>query len=568
MTATGAATLTTAKVGRNDPCPCGSGRKYKHCCQAKDVSPKSPAGIALELPSPTDLRQKLRALSLAAKAHAAAGRWANAIATYSQIADLDPKNPQAHSDLGAAWLRAGRHAEAAASLQRAAELRPGSKALRQLADRMHADGRSLDALRACRKLSRTADSAHERHFYLAKALTIEDRLEEAERELRQLLAQAPEIAGARVLLAQVLSERGMLDEAAQHYTKAVEVIPPAFHSLTIVKRMTETDRPLVDRMRAFAEQPGLDTMTSVNVQFGLGKAYDDLGDHAEAMRSYDAANRLRAMSIRLDRPGLVKRYDKLIAGFTVEAMARARQAMARPECPEGDLPVFIVGMPRSGTTLAEQILSSHPAVAAGGELPFWIDRLGDPDACTIERIATGALSADTEEYLRLLRKIGPDAGRVIDKAPFNFESLGQLRLLMPAARIIHCRRRPVDTALSIYFMNFPVQQRYAWDQGDIVFQYRQYERLMEHWRRVLPSDRFTELKYETLIADREAEVRRLVAFCGLDWDDACLRPERNERKVQTSSLWQARQPVYATSVERWRRYEPWLGELRKLLPAE
>ena len=142
-----------------------------------------------------------------------------------------------------------------------------------------------------------------------------------------------------------------------------------------------------------------------------------------------------------------------------------------------------------------------------------------------------------------------------------------LRLALPDARVIHCRRSPVDTCLSIFFANFSARQDYACDRGDLVFFYRQYERLMDHWRRVLPADRFTEVEYERLIADREAETRRLIAFCGLDWDDACLAPERNGRVVKTASLWQARQPVYETSVERWRRYEPWLGELRELLPA-
>jgi Sulfotransferase family len=141
-----------------------------------------------------------------------------------------------------------------------------------------------------------------------------------------------------------------------------------------------------------------------------------------------------------------------------------------------------------------------------------------------------------------------------------------LHLALPRARFIHCRRHPVDTCLSIFFESFGAVEGYASDRGDLVFAYRQYERLMDHWRRVLPPGRFTEVRYETLVANREAETRRLVEFCGLDWDDACLAPERNARVVKTASMWQARQPVYATSVERWRRYEPWLGDLRELAP--
>jgi Sulfotransferase family len=168
-------------------------------------------------------------------------------------------------------------------------------------------------------------------------------------------------------------------------------------------------------------------------------------------------------------------------------------------------------------------------------------------------------------YLALLRKIGPSATMVTDKLPSNYLRLGLIRLLLPNARIVHCRRDPVDTCLSIYSTLFSSRMDFAGSKADLVFCYRQYVRLMDHWRAILPSERFLEVEYERLIADREVETRRLIAFTGLDWDDACLRPERNDRAVTTASTWQARQPVYGSSVERWRRYEPWLGELRELL---
>ena len=229
----------------------------------------------------------------------------------------------------------------------------------------------------------------------------------------------------------------------------------------------------------------------------------------------------------------------------------------------------------------EQILSSRPEVVAGGELTFWADRVkewwipsgetgrdsGERRSVGFGKVEEGALARAAEDYLALLRRIGPEAMRVTDKAPLNFELLGLLRLALPDARIIHCRRRPIDTCLSIYLTNFWAGIDYSWNRGDLVFFYRQYERLMDHWRRVLPADRFTEVDYERLVDDREAETRRLVAFTGLEWDDACLAPESNRRVVRTASVWQARQPVYKTSVDRWRRYEPWLGELRELLPA-
>ena len=222
-------------------------------------------------------------------------------------------------------------------------------------------------------------------------------------------------------------------------------------------------------------------------------------------------------------------------------------------------------MPRSGTTLVEQIFSSHPLVAAGGELPFWRQRVQTgaavfgPDArLDIARRVAG-------DYLATLRVVSPTAARVTDKTPFNFAHLGLIRQMFPFATIVHCRRAPIDTCLSNFMTNFAAQYDFAADRGSLVFFYRQYQRLMAHWRSVLPPERFIEVDYETLVADPEPLTRRLIEISGLDWDDACLAPHQNQRRVTTASIWQARQPIYRTSVERWRRYEPWLGELRTLL---
>ncbi len=169
------------------------------------------------------------------------------------------------------------------------------------------------------------------------------------------------------------------------------------------------------------------------------------------------------------------------------------------------------------------------------------------------------------DYLAVLRGISPDAARVTDKMPFNFGLLGIIRQVFPRAAIVHCRRHPVDTCLSIFGTDFEAAIDFAGERGSLVFFYRQYLRLMAHWREVLPAERFIEVDYEELVADPEKLTRRMIATCGLEWNDACLAPHRNRRRIATASVWQARQPIYRTSVERWRRYEPWLGELRELL---
>jgi tetratricopeptide (TPR) repeat protein len=549
----------SVEVGRNDPCPCGSGKKFKRCCGAK----QEPVVLGAR-PSPA-LRQRLQALSQAALVRWDSGRWADAIPIMMKIVRLDPNSPQAHHDLGVMYACCGRLAEATESLQTAVQLSPSfESALSYLAKVLELHGRQDEALVACRKLERIAADPLVRKHYAAKALVKEGKLEDAEREFRRLLALDPGRPDVLLAMGQLLTDRGEFQEAERCLTAALEGAPAAFQHLAGVKRMTEVDRPLIDRMRAVLGRPDLIVSDRVAVHFGLGKAFDDLGDWSEAMRHYRQGNDLRALSARLDRGVLARHYDDLIVGFSNEGLENAVRSVGRSARREDNLPVFIVGMPRSGTTLTEQILSSHPAVAAGGELGFWTNSVAQWGANSLQ---ADEISTAAEDYLALLRTVGPSAARVTDKSPWNFQLLWVLRIAFPDARIIHCRRNPLDTCLSIYFTNF-ARQDFAWDLGDLAFQYRQYERLMDHWRSVLPGDRFTEVQYEMLVADRVAETRRLIAFIGLDWDDACLAPERNPRVVGNASSWQARQPVYKTSVERWRRYEPWLGELQKLLPTE
>jgi hypothetical protein len=303
----------------------------------------------------------------------------------------------------------------------------------------------------------------------------------------------------------------------------------------------------------------------VNLHFALGKARDDLAEYEQAMRHFDEANRIEAQLQKLaGRTSHRKEYaaeiDRIIETYTPEFFARQK-----PFGCASELPILIVGMPRSGTTLVEQILSSHTKVDSGGELTFWSEQfpaLAEVAPIELDPALTRNLAT---EYLAVLRDISPAAERVTDKTPGNFQLLGPIHLIFPQARITHCRRNPIDTCLSIYFTYFGTMKDFTGDRGDIVFFYEQYLRLTAHWRRVLRADRFLEIDYEVLVADRERLTRHIVEFCGLEWDEACLHSERNRRVIKTASNWQARQPVYTTSVARWRHYEPWLGEFRQFL---
>ncbi len=575
------------KPGRNDPCPCGSGRKLKHC--------HGPSGSAGGKPAAST---EVDGLVRLAERHLKSRQFEQAVAPLMRAAQLAPDSASIFADLGVACLFTRRFAEAVQCLRRSIALRPGfaaahhnlGLALEQTGD---VDG-ALAAHRRAAELQPGLAEAHGRIGDLltlkgrreeaasayeqaraaspdttlgrlcgAKAMTLRDRLREAEAQLKALVARDPTSAEACLVLGLVLIEAGKFDEAAAAFERSLALAPGqaiAHHGLVSSRKLTEADRPLLARILARLEGPAMAAPQQMTLHFAAGKALDDLKDPAAAIQHFDAANRIRRRLAPYDRAGFERRVDRLIERFTPDFFAKHAQLG------DGDeTAVLVLGMPRSGTTLIERIVSSHPQVAGGGELVFWNEHA--PPLVDAELEALGAAAGGVRaDYLRVLRAIGPDAVRVTDKMPFNFLWVGLVHLLLPRARVVHCRRNPIDTCLSIYQTQFAQNWSFASDRGDLVSYYRQYLRLMEHWRAVLPPDRLTDVDYEEATREPEATARRLVAFCGLPWDAACLAPERNPDVVRTASKWQARQPIYRTSVERWRKYEPWIGELRMLAP--
>ncbi|MEA2768796.1 MAG: hypothetical protein QOD93_1758, partial [Acetobacteraceae bacterium] len=484
-------------------------------------------------------------------------------ALYRAVA-LAPELASAHGNLAVALESLGRERAALAAWQAVVRLEPTRHEVHAQIGRIHlANKRMAQAEAAFRAAATTAVGSQPARIYQARAATSADRPAVAEALLRQVIADDPACAEAHALLGRILAESGRTNEAAASYERCISfdsAMAGAWYPFAILKKFTVSDKDLIDRISGSLQRPDLKPPQRQAIHFALGKAYDDVGDYAAAMHHRDAANRLRGARRRLDRPKLDRRTSRTITATPRGFLAR------RPDPGEdSQTPIVIVGMPRSGTTLVEQILSSHPDVAAGGELAFWGEQDvpglripgPDPEPETVRRLAN--------DYLDVLRGISPDAARVTDKMPFNFAHLGLIRQVFPRATIVHCRRNPVDTCLSIFGTDFSTPYEFASDRGDLVCFFRQYQRLMAHWRQVLPSDGFIEIDYEALVADAEPVSRRLVAACGLEWDDACRTPHQNPRPIATASLWQARQPIYRTSVERWRHYEPWLGELRSLL---
>jgi tetratricopeptide (TPR) repeat protein len=547
-------------------------------------------------PNPVASQQVAPLLALATKL-LRAGRPADAIAPLHDAALLEPFNPIIQHDLGLACLEVGRVSDAIAALQWAVASNPSyadahfrlgialekvgdisgaivaydraTRLLPSLAEAwfragalVYTLGHRDEAIGCFRRAAATGGRTSFGRLGEARALLTEDRDREAEQVLREILVADPRNAMAYDLLGNLLSEFGRFDEARACLERAIAMAPllaGSYYDLVRCRRVASDDG-LLQQMEKALTTPGLEVAQRLRLHLAIGKAADDLGNYALAMQHFDAADAVRSGPGSFDSDAFSIEIDRLIARCTPELIARATELGSTDVTP-----VLIIGMPRSGTTLVEQIVSSHPEVGACGELNFWNERGAAWHRSGAAGNEKPFLAKAAADYLGVLRTIAPKAARVTDKMPFNFLWAGLIHLAFPRAIIIHCRRIAVDTALSIHQTHFHAGLAFPTGGVELVSYFRSYQRLVDHWRRVLPADRFLEVDYEDLTRAPEPIIRPIIAACGLAWDDACLRPECNPRTVKTPSKWQTRQPIYRTSVARWRRYEPWLGPLRALV---
>jgi tetratricopeptide (TPR) repeat protein len=540
-----------------------------------------------------------------------AGRAADAIAPLRDAALLQPSNPIILHDLGLACLEIDRVPDAIEALQRAVASNPrytdahfrlgialeklgdiggavaaydrATKLLPSLTEAWFRAGALVytlghlgEAIGCFRRAAATGGRTSFGRLGKARALVIEDRNQEAEQVLREMLVADPRNAMAYDLLGSVLSELGRFEEARACFERTIAIAPllaGSYYDLVRCRPVMSADDGLLQAMQAALATPGLELGQRLRLHLAIGKAAEDLGEYALAMQHLDAADGVRRGASSFDSAAFSNQIDRLIARCTPELIAQAPELGSRDATP-----VLIIGMPRSGTTLVEQIVSMHPEVGAGGELHFWNQRGPEwhgsvaagnetPFVAT-ENLVSEFFAKASADYLAVLRAIAPTAARVTDKMPFNFLWAGLIHVAFPRAIIIHCRRAAVDTALSIHQTHFHPSMPFPTGGAELVAYFRSYQRLIDHWRSALPADRFIEVDYEDLTHAPEPAIRRIIAACGLAWNDACLRPESNPRAVKTPSKWQTRQPIYRTSVERWRRYEPWLGPLRALVDVK
>jgi tetratricopeptide (TPR) repeat protein len=486
---------------------------------------------------------------------------------------IQPEFAEAHNTLGSALLGLGRPQEAIASFRRALDLDADfAEAHANLARALRGMGRLEDAVTGFRRALLLRPDLLAARTELATTLRLQRRTDEAEEICRQALEIDPECAAAVVVLAELRADAGRFAEAEELFRRAITLdpsSPQAWAGLTRARRMTPADESLLTAMQRLVEE-GTPPQRELLLRYAMGKFCDDVGDFERAFGNYRRANDLaRSCGPGHDRGSLSRTIDLIIRSHDGRWVNRPRGA-----APRSARPVFIVGMLRSGTTLAEQILASHPRVFGAGELNFWSEAVS---AAVSNATSTGAAAlclsdaalADLgDRYLRALEELSPDAPRVVDKLPTNFLALGLIHAALPGARIIHLARHPIDTCLSIYFQHLEAANTYSNDLGDLAHYYGEYRRLMKHWRTVLPADAILEVPYEGLVSDLPVWTRRMLEFIGVAWDARCLDFDQTARPVVTASKWQVRQKLFGSSVGRWRHYERFVTPLAPLLEPQ
>jgi tetratricopeptide (TPR) repeat protein len=485
----------------------------------------------------------------------------DAIATYHEAIRINPHYEPAYSKLGHALYTQGRFEEAVGAFKQSLRLKPNhAETYFSISAALYRQNRFEEAVAACRKALRINPNYAEAHNSLGAALLRLGMPDEAIAALRKAIELKPDLAAAHHSLAVTLKQLGRFSEAAKSFEQAIGLAPANVYfrlAASGLKRFVAGDPRLAELEEMAKDSTSRPVRDQIELHFALGKAYDDMGRCAEAFGNWLAGNTLKRQQIGYDEAKTLEELDQVRSVYTSEFI-QASQGTGYPS----SVPIFIIGMPRSGSTLIEQILASHPRVFGAGELH-------DLAAAVESTLMGSGSSAGTKQkmqdigarYVAAIERRAPGAIRITDKLPRNFIFAGLIHLALPNAAIIHTIRDPIDTCLSCFSTLFTAEQDFTYDLAELGRYYRRYQSLMAHWHRALPSGRILDVRYEDVVADLEGQARRIVANCGLDWDPQCLAFHKTERVVQTASATQVRQPIYKDAVERWRRYEEFLVPL-------
>ncbi len=503
----------------------------------------------------------------------ALGRIDAAIIAYQAIATAQPDNRIAWNNLGNLHLNQERFADAETAFSRAVAIEPrftdgwlGIALARLGADEPDKAAEALDEALRC-------EPDHVGSLVAMGRLDRDQgRFGPAGEKLRRAVELEPDNAAAAFELGATLYLQGEKDEAGPLLRRAAgdpQHEADAWRLLAQMRRIETPGSEEESAIRALLHRDDLEESQRAGLHYALGKICDERGDYQEAFASFAAGNEIQHEKERIDRDELSEFVDNVIGAFPRSLFARSD---GRGN--DSERPVFVLGMPRSGTTLVEQIVAAHPQADGVSEIKaisgMFNRTLGTAGlkgdlGAAVAGLGAAERSALAAQYLDEIGQLA-DAGarRVVDKLPFNFNYIGFIRLLFPRARIVHCKRNPMDNCLSLFFGFFDTRAYHFNDLEDIGFAYAQYRRLMAHWDAV-GVDPIHHLGYEALVGDPEAETRALLDFLGLGWDPVCLEFHRRTSAVRTLSTWQVREPIYSRSVGRWRHYEPWLEPLRAAL---
>jgi len=467
-------------------------------------------------------------------------------------------------------LQAGRVPESIAAYEQILARWPGlADAWYNLGYQLRLVGRYEDALAAYQRALDNGISRPEEILANRSAIYSENlrRDDAAEAELRKALSLKRDYIPALLNLAGLRENSGDREEARMLYGKVLTLDPShgaALARYAGTQKAWTPDDPLLPRLRTAAASARTAPADRASLLFALGQALDASGAFKEAFEAYAAANResaklASASGIAYDRAKMERLVDDLIA-----ACPARRDAPPAGTAPK---PIFICGMFRSGSTLAEQVLSAHPRVTAGGELeivPTLALREVTPFPAALAHMSAEHCNRLAGQYLQAVRALFPGADLLTDKRPDNFLYIGLIKAMFPDARIVNTTRHPVDNALSVFFLHLGHQFSYGFDLLDTAHFYRQYRRLMDHWRRLYPDDIF-DFDYDAFVQSPRAQTDALLRFCDLEWDDACLAFHANAGQVRTASAWQVREPLHSRSSGRWKNYAQQLAPLREAL---
>jgi tetratricopeptide (TPR) repeat protein len=507
---------------------------------------------------------------------AAQGRIVDAIAHYQRALALDPNHANAHYSLGLALAAQGRIADAIAHYQRVLALNPRhTYAHNNLAAALIAQGRIAEAIPHYECVAALKPDDADAHSNLGTALAETGRATEAMAHLERALALNPGHADAHNSLGNMFKDEGKFDEAMTHYGLAIAIRPDfgeAHLNRSEIKSFRAGDADLT-MLETLAGRNDLSENTALRIHFALAKALEDTGDFIRAFEHLRQGNTLKRRQIDYRERMVLSLFQRVSTVFDRSLMSRFEG--------KGDpspVPVFVLGMPRSGSSLIEQILASHPQIHGAGELTDFEEAAGSvfrTGGRTVEYPECVPLMDDSaprrigQSYLGRLPAVADGKIRIVDKLPGNFVNIGLIRLALPDARIIHTMRHPIDTCVSCYSKLFTIGHHYTYDLAELGRFYRAYSELMTHWRRVLPPGAMLDVSYEDVVDDLEGQARRMIDYCGLPWDDRCIDFHRTSRTVKTASSVQVRKPLFRSSLQRWRKYEsgiaPLLDELGTLL---